>query len=62
MESIKKYVAESYHELVNKVTWPNWPNLQSSTMVVIVASIIFALLVFLMDVVSKTGLNLIYGI
>ncbi|MEY4133834.1 MAG: preprotein translocase subunit SecE [Saprospiraceae bacterium] len=62
METIKKYVAESYNELINKVTWPNWPNLQSSTIVVIVASIIFALLVFLMDVVSKTGLNLIYGI
>lgn len=62
MESIKKYIAESYSELLTKVTWPNWKNLQSSTVVVIVASIIFALLVFAMDVVSKSGLNLIYGI
>ncbi|MEY4107115.1 MAG: hypothetical protein RL181_1457 [Bacteroidota bacterium] len=62
MESIKKYVSESYSELVNKVTWPNWANLQSSTIVVIVSSIIFALLVFVMDVISKSALNLIYGI
>ncbi|MFZ4560259.1 MAG: preprotein translocase subunit SecE [Saprospiraceae bacterium] len=62
MESIKKYVSESYSELVNKVTWPNWANLQSSTIVVVVSSIIFALLVFVMDVISKSALNLIYGI
>ncbi len=62
MESIKKYVSESYSELVNKVTWPNWANLQSSTIVVIVSSVIFALLVFVMDVISKSALNLIYGI
>jgi preprotein translocase subunit SecE len=62
MESIKKYVSESYSELVNKVTWPNWANLQSSTIVVIVSSILFALLVFVMDVISKSALNLIYGI
>jgi preprotein translocase subunit SecE len=62
MESLKKYVSESYSELVNKVTWPNWANLQSSTIVVIVSSVIFALLVFVMDVISKSALNLIYGI
>jgi preprotein translocase subunit SecE len=62
MENLKKYVAESYFELINKVTWPNWQNLQSSTIVVVVASVIFALLVFVMDVISKSGLNLIYGI
>ena len=62
MESIKKYVVESYNELITKVTWPNWANLQSSTIVVIVASVLFALLVFVIDVISKTGLNLIYGI
>lgn len=62
METIKKYIAESYSELVTKVTWPNWANLQSSTIVVVVASIIFALLVFVMDLISKTGLDLIYGI
>lgn len=61
MEPLKRYIAESYNELINKVTWPNWPNLMSSTIVVIVASILFALVVFVMDVVTKSILDLIYG-
>ena len=43
------YVKESYNELVNKVTWPTFPQLQSSTVVVMVASVIFALVVLAMD-------------
>ena len=33
------YIKESYNELVNKVTWPTFPQLQSSTIVVMVASV-----------------------
>ena len=36
------YFKESYNELVNKVTWPTFPQLQSSTIVVMVASVIFS--------------------
>ncbi|MCO6476208.1 MAG: preprotein translocase subunit SecE [Phaeodactylibacter sp.] len=61
MERLKLYVIESYNELVHKVTWPTWPNLQSSTVVVLVASIILALIIFLMDVVSRTILDWIYS-
>ncbi len=53
MESIKQYLIESYNELVTKVTWPNWEQLQSTSVVVIVASLILALIIFLMDLVSK---------
>jgi preprotein translocase subunit SecE len=56
------YIRESYNELVNKVTWPSWANLQSSTILVLVASIILALVIFLMDTASKGVLNLIYNI
>ena len=45
-----KYVKESYNELVNKVTWPTFPQLQSSTIVVMVASVIFAVEHLAMDV------------
>lgn len=51
MENIVLYVRESYNELVHKVTWPTWPNLVSSTIVVLVASVIIALIISLMDVV-----------
>ena len=43
------YVKESYNELVNKVTWPTFPQLQSSTIVVMVASVIFAVIMLAME-------------
>jgi len=62
MDKIRLYIKESYNELVHKVTWPTWASLQSNTTLVIVASIIFALLILVMDIISKTGTNFIYGI
>lgn len=49
MEKLSLYIKESYNELLYKVTWPTWPELQSSAVVVIIASIIIALVVFIMD-------------
>ncbi len=43
------YIKESYDELVHKVSWPTWAELQSSAIVVSVASLIIALVVFAMD-------------
>ncbi len=57
MESIKQYIIESYNELVTKVTWPNWEQLQSTSVVVIVASLILALIIFVMDLLSKGVLD-----
>jgi preprotein translocase subunit SecE len=62
MERLKLYVIESYNELVNKVTWPTWSNLQSSTIVVLIASVILALIIFVMDIISKTVLDQIYSL
>ena len=44
------YFKESYNELVQKVSWPSFPQLQNSTVVVMVASAIFAIVVLLMDI------------
>ncbi len=60
MERLKLYVIESYNELVTKVTWPTWANLQSSTVVVLVASILLALIIFVMDAISNGLLEQIY--
>lgn len=62
MERLQLYIRESYNELINKVTWPTWANLQSSTILVLVASLILALIIFGMDVVSKGFLNFIYNL
>ena len=54
------YVKESYNELVNKVAWPSFPQLQNSTIVVMVASAIFAIVVLLMDISFENVMATIY--
>ena len=49
MNKIKLYIEESYQELFHKVSWPTWPELQSSASIVMVASGIIALIVLGMD-------------
>jgi preprotein translocase subunit SecE len=61
MKKIKAYFIDTYNELVYKVTWPKWSELQSSAVVVMVASLIFAVVVFLMDFTFKEVLELVYG-
>ena len=51
MAGIKTYFEESYSELVHKVSWPSFKDLQSSAIVVLIASMIIALIVFIMDFV-----------
>jgi len=60
MKSIINYLKESYNELVHKVTWPTWKDLQNSALVVMVASLIFALIVFSMDISFQKILEGIY--
>lgn len=47
-------------ELLNKVSWPTWQELQSSSIVVLVASLIIAIVVFAMDSVFSETMKLIY--
>ncbi len=60
MNKISNYFSESYKELTEKVTWPNWIQLQQSTMIVLAATLIITAVVAIMDLVSNTGLNFIY--
>ncbi|MDA3910687.1 MAG: preprotein translocase subunit SecE [Bacteroidales bacterium] len=62
MANIKSYLRGTYEELVHKVSWPTWSDLQSSAIVVMVASVIIALIVYLMDVSFRNLLELIYSI
>lgn len=57
---MKKYLTEAYSELVHKVSWPSWAELQSSAALVMVASLIFALVIFAMDFVFQNGMEAIY--
>lgn len=62
MESLVLYIKESYNELVHKVSWPTWPNLLQSTVVVLVASAIIALTILVFDLISKNVLTTIYSL
>jgi preprotein translocase subunit SecE len=62
MEKITLYLKESYQELMENVTWPTMAQLQESTMVVLAASAILALIIFLMDVVCSLTFKNIYGV
>jgi preprotein translocase subunit SecE len=62
MERLKLYVKESYDELVNHVTWPTWANLQETTTIVLVATVVVAMLIFVMDLISKQSVGLVYGL
>jgi preprotein translocase subunit SecE len=50
MSKFGDYISETKNELLNKVSWPTWSELQGSAVVVMVASIIISLVVFLMDI------------
>lgn len=60
MNKISNYFRDSYKELQDKVTWPTWTQLQQSTMIVLVATLLITALVWAMDFVAAGGLNQIY--
>ena len=62
MNKISIYIKESYRELLEKVTWPTWAQLQQSTMIVIVATLVITALVWVMDTLTNGGLKFIYNI
>ena len=57
---IGAYIKDSFDELLNKVTWPTWEELQSSAVVVAIASLIIALIIFGMDQVFSNLMQLFY--
>ena len=61
MNKVATYFKESYKELLEKVTWPTWTQLQQSTMIVLVATLVITGLVWGMDLVAQSGLKLIYS-
>lgn len=60
MNKISNYFSESFRELTEKVTWPTWEQLQQSTMIVLVATLIITAVIWVMDFVAAGGLNFIY--
>jgi len=55
-------VKESYNEMVHKVSWPTRKELAQSSVIVLIASIILALIVWLMDWCFESIMTFIYGL
>ncbi|MDY0099952.1 MAG: preprotein translocase subunit SecE [Bacteroidales bacterium] len=60
--NIKGYFKESYTELIHKVTWPTWSELQNSGILVLVATLIIALIVALMDAAFSRIMEFVYSL
>ncbi|MBL0310808.1 MAG: preprotein translocase subunit SecE [Bacteroidetes bacterium] len=60
MNKVTVYFREAYDELVNKVTWPTWVELQESSVVVMVTSLIISLFIFGVDLIFKYGAQELY--
>ena len=61
MNKIVSYVKSSFDEVINKVTWPKYGELQSSTILVLVASVVFAGLIAAMDWAYRIVLDIVYS-
>ena len=49
MAKVSEYIKESYEELTQKVTWPTWAELWNSSILVLVAALIIAMIILVMD-------------
>ena len=56
------FVKDSYHEMVDKVSWPKWETLQHSTIIVLVSTLILTGIVWIMDFISNGAMQFIYSL
>jgi preprotein translocase subunit SecE len=62
MSKFGNYIQAAYDELIHKVTWPTWEELQQTTIIVLIALGIVTAVIFGMDLVSENVLTFIYKI
>ncbi|MFD2512869.1 preprotein translocase subunit SecE [Pontibacter locisalis] len=61
MSKVRNYVSETVEEMRDKVSWPSYSELQNSSVLVLIGSLIFALIVGAMDFVFDSGLTWFYN-
>ena len=62
MNKFTTFVKESYKEMMEKVSWPKWEQLQQSTMIVLGATLFITAIVALMDFVANGSMKSIYSL
>ena len=61
LRNVRDFLSDVQTEM-QKVTWPDWPQLKNSTYVIIVFVTIVALLVFVMDFGVNNALEVVRGL
>ena len=61
MSSFVDFIKGSYTEFKDKVEWPKWPDLQSSTIVVAVATVLLSIFTFGVDELFSKAISNIIG-
>jgi preprotein translocase subunit SecE len=61
LRNAQGFIADVRTEM-QKVTWPDWPQLKNSTFVIVVFVAVLALVIFVMDFVSAGLLQLLTSI
>ncbi|MDC1063632.1 preprotein translocase subunit SecE [Flavobacteriales bacterium] len=62
MSKLVASIKESYNELINKVSWPTWSELQNSSIVVAIATVIIALIIYFMDSIFSNLMKIFYSL
>lgn len=62
MKKVINYIKDSYNELVHKVSWPSRAELTSSAVIVMIASILMALVVWGVDSTFERVIKFFYGL
>ena len=62
LKKVVNYCKESYDELVHKVTWPSYKELTNTAVIVLSASVVIALVVFVIDTAFENLMSLVYSI
>ncbi len=62
MSKFGNYIQEAYDELLHKVSWPTWEELQQTTIIVLIALGLVTAVVFSMDLVGENVLKVIYQV
>jgi preprotein translocase subunit SecE len=60
MSKFVTYIGNAYDELLHKVTWPTWKEIQETTGVVLVSILVLTALVFAMDALIRFVMGFIY--
>ena len=62
MSKVGTYIQEAYDELLHKVNWPTWEELQQTTVIVLIALALVTAVIAGMDIVTEFVMKFVYNI